>query len=128
LHEAPAGGSPPRRPAAVAPVDAAWELLDGAVEPYQDDLDRLAGIGLDDPARATCEGVLLGPYRLRDVQDHDVLPYAEGSLAETVEFVPKRWLNAQGPARRRRPIDAALFAGQIPEQGRLVDRVKGRIA
>ena len=45
----------------VEPGEAAWEILEEVVEPGLDEIKRLLSIGLEDPARAQCEGYAARP-------------------------------------------------------------------
>ncbi len=50
----------------VEPTEAAWELLEEAVEPYVEDMKRKWTAGLESEALAICQGIVLGLYRLRE--------------------------------------------------------------
>lgn len=109
----------------VEPGEAAWELLQEVVQGPQDDIVRLVGMGLEDGARATCEGVLLGLYRLDQQTGHEVLVYAEDFAAEAFADTLERWLTADGPMKGKRVLADEFVDRQIPEWGWLVDRVAG---
>lgn len=47
-------------------TDAGWELLDHTLQPWRDDLARLAGAGLDEAAQRVVLGVVAGLHRLID--------------------------------------------------------------
>jgi hypothetical protein len=53
------------------------ELLEEAVEPFVSQKKRYLEMKLEEPARETCQGILLGLYRVRDGQENDVLGWAE---------------------------------------------------
>lgn len=109
----------------VEPGEAAWELLQEVVQGPQDDIVRLATMGLEDGARATCEGVLLGLYRLDKQAEHEVIVYAEDFPAEAFADTLERWLKADGPMKGKRALAEDFVDRQIPEWGWLVDRVAG---
>lgn len=109
----------------VEPGEAAWELLQEIVQGPQDDLVRLTGLGLEDGARATCEGVLLGLYRLDQQTGHEVIVYAEDFPAEAFAETLERWLKADGPMKGKRALADEFVDGSIPDWGWLVDRVVG---
>ena len=57
-------------------TEAAWELVDEAIEPFRSDLDRRASLGLVDAAAILAVGVVAGVYRSRDPEEGSVLAYA----------------------------------------------------
>ncbi len=57
----------------VHPVEAASELLEEALQPYLDDIGRLAGLGLPAAAQEVAAGVLLGLYQYRDQPPEDTV-------------------------------------------------------
>ena len=89
-------------------VRAAEELLEEAVEPFVGDMKRYLEIGLEDQARQFCQGVLLGPYRVRDGRDNDILNWspdfrreAAGNALEV--WSETGWADREGaPAKKRR--------------------------
>lgn len=97
------------------PVRAADEFLMEPVEAYLDEIDRLARLGLEDAASAICEGVLLGLYRLRDVEHHDVMGWAPDFAPEAADFVVSRWSKAKGPSKGRRWLAEEFVELVVPE-------------
>ncbi len=71
-----------RRGGYVHETDAAWALLEETVQPYVDDLQRRARLGLTDAAGQLAQGLVAGLYRCRDAQDSTVLGYAGEDAAE----------------------------------------------
>jgi hypothetical protein len=57
-------------------TDAAYELVEGAVRPFVDDLRRRARLGMHEAGAKLALGVLTGLYRCRDPRDGTVLAYA----------------------------------------------------
>jgi hypothetical protein len=57
-------------------------LLEETVQPYVDDLQRRARLGLTDAAGQLAQGLVAGLYRCRDAQDSTVLGYAGEDAAE----------------------------------------------
>lgn len=57
----------------VHPVEAASELLEETLQPYLDDIARLAGVGLPAAAQEVAAGVLLGLYQYRDRPPEDTV-------------------------------------------------------
>ncbi len=109
----------------VEPGEAAWELLEEVVSEFQDEVARLARLGLEEAARAACEGALMGLYRLRG-RDYDLLVYADDFPAEAFGETLDGWLRADGPERGRRALAEGFVAEHAPEWGPLVARVVAR--
>lgn len=57
-------------------TEAAWELVDDALEPFRSDLDRRAALGLLDSTANLTVGIIAGLYRARDPKEGTVLAYA----------------------------------------------------
>jgi antitoxin (DNA-binding transcriptional repressor) of toxin-antitoxin stability system len=53
------------------PTEAAWELLEEAVEPFVEDMKRHLGLGLDAEAFEICKGIVLGLYQCRDSSEDE---------------------------------------------------------
>lgn len=56
-------------------TEAAWELVDEAMEPFRSDLDRRAALGLLDTAAVLAVGIVAGVYRSRDPEEGSVSAY-----------------------------------------------------
>jgi len=54
----------------VEPSEAAWELLEEAVNPFLEDMKRRMGLGLEAETLEVCKGILLGLYSARDEKAH----------------------------------------------------------
>lgn len=57
-------------------TEAAWELVDEAMEPFRSDLDRRSELGLVDAAAILAVGIVAGVYRSRKPEEGSVLAYA----------------------------------------------------
>lgn len=57
-------------------VDAAWELVEEAIEPLRSDLERRATLGSVDAAATLAVGTVAGLYRVRVPEAGTVLAYA----------------------------------------------------
>lgn len=68
-------------------TEAAWEILNDAVEPFLGDLRRRASLGLE-AAGAIAAGIVAGLYRCRAPKDGTVVAYAgPDSLSEFADEV-----------------------------------------
>lgn len=66
----------------VEPTEAAWELIEEAVMPLIEDIQRRLDAGQPDAALATCTGVVLGLYRVRHEANDGCLGWAPDAPAE----------------------------------------------
>jgi hypothetical protein len=71
----------------VHPAEAADEILDEALEPFLDDLQRRAGLGMGSAAVELAVGILLGLYNCRDGNSETLLEYAPDYAAERASAV-----------------------------------------
>ncbi len=66
----------------VDPVEAAGEILDEALQPVLDDLQRRAGLGMRSAATEVAAGILLGLYNCQEGGSETLLEYAPDYAAE----------------------------------------------
>ena len=66
----------------VEPTEAAWELLHEELETFLEDMKRLVALGFEAAAVSTCEGIVLGLYRVRGKNSDQLLGWAEDFPAE----------------------------------------------
>jgi len=92
--------------------EAAYELLEEAVEPYLDDMARQHRQGLKDAAARTCLGIIEGLNRYeREAHEFGTqVPDGPGDLARTVL---DEW--TKGGRSRARWRDRAVLADEFPE-------------
>lgn len=57
-------------------TDAAWDLVDEAIEPFRNDVKRRATVGLPEAAVALATGTIAGLYRHREPDEGTVVAYA----------------------------------------------------
>jgi hypothetical protein len=74
------------------PSEAAWQLLEEAVEPFLEDMRRHLGLGLDEEAFEICKGIVLGLYQCRDANGDEVLGWAEDFPAEAAGDAVSDWI------------------------------------
>ena len=100
----------------VEPTEAAWELLEKAVEPFVGNMKRYLELELEERARELCQGILLGLYRVRDGRKNDILNWASDFPGEAAGHALEVWSEASqagGPGCRRLSRD--FVAEHIPE-------------
>ena len=66
----------------VHPVEAADEILDEALQPFLDDLQRRADLGMEAAATEIAAGILLGLYNCREGGSETLLEYVPDYAAE----------------------------------------------
>lgn len=76
------------------PTEAAWELLEEAVEPFVEDMKRHLSLGLDEEAFEICKGILLGLYQCRDASGDEFLEWAADFPAEAAGNTLAEWIAA----------------------------------
>ncbi len=71
----------------VDPAEAADEILDEALQPFLDDLQRRAGLGMASAAAEVAAGIILGLYNCREASSESLLEYAPDYAAERASVV-----------------------------------------
>lgn len=85
----------------VEPSEAAWELLDEAIEDVRADMIRRYRAGMVDAAERVCQGIVLGLYEARNARDDDLLGWAPDFPAETAACAVSDLVEAFPPSRRK---------------------------
>ena len=114
-----------------SPTEAAWELLQEAVDPFLSDLRRQMELGLEMEALEICKGILLGLYRIRDRRGDEFLGWAEDFPAEAavdaVRVLARGNQKVAAGTRRARPhFDEKFVDKQVPEWSDLIARALER--
>ena len=78
----------------VEQTEAAWELLEEAVEDFIADLKRRAELGSSDAAVMMCRGIVAGLYRAKDVPSDGALGWAPDFPVEEARHVVSELLRA----------------------------------
>ena len=76
------------------PTEAAWELLEEALEPFVEDMRRHLDLGLDEQAFEICKGILLGLYQCRHASGDEFLGWASDFPAEAARNTLADWIAA----------------------------------
>lgn len=104
------------------PDEAAWELLEEALQPFIDEMTRYVELAMDKQALEMCQGILLGLYRFRDAGDHEVLQWVPDFPFEAAITVLKTWSKARRPkgsaeeaARRHPALPPDFVSEHLPE-------------
>jgi len=111
----------------VEPTEAAWEMLEEEMTPFLEDIRRRAEGGQNSAALATCAGVVLGLYRVREDTEETVLQYApdfpDEMAGEAVVVLRKATLAAKTRRASSRPSLPlpSVFHEIAPEWVKMLD-------
>lgn len=117
------------------PGEAAWEILEEAVEPFTADIQRRIELRLEADALEICKGTVLGLYRVGHSGGGPVAEWAPDFPAEAagnaidVWLAPAKRASLSGPKRneRKRPAFPQEFVDkEVPEWGEMIQRMVGR--
>jgi len=90
----------------VDPTEAAYAVVDDALVPFVQDLERRMQLGREDEAAGVCQGILLGLYQVtvqcRDRGNEFLDGYAPDAIEEAAGFVLESWKKTGGRADPRR--------------------------
>ncbi len=112
----------------IEPSEAAWELVEETVMPFLDDIKRRVESGQFDAALASCAGVVLGLYRLRDNNRDEFLGWAPDSPDEmageavvTLRKALRKAKTARGDLKDSASLPA-VFRENAPEWADMLER------
>ena len=117
--EARAGG---KRWGYVEPSEAAWELLEEALEPFLTDMKRHIELSFEATATATCAGIVLGLYRCRGKSSDGALGWAPDFPAETAGRAVATLARESGARHRRTWQLPDTIVDQVPAWADLINR------
>jgi len=92
----------------VHPAEAADEILDEALQPFRDDLQRRVGLGMRSAAVELAAGVLLGLYNCRHGNSETLLEYSPDYAADASTLQYRQACMHENPWLRllRREVEA----------------------
>ncbi|MBU2500075.1 hypothetical protein KJ682_01970 [bacterium] len=112
-----------RRRGYVEPTEAAWELIQEAVAPFLNDLERLVDLGFRKAAIDMCTGIVLGLYRAARQSTDGPLAWAEECSAECAcEAVSKLARGSASVGHERWSLPRAIL-DKTPDWAGMLDRV-----
>jgi hypothetical protein len=123
----------------VEPSEAAWEILEEAVEPLTAGIKRRIELGLEADALEICKGTVLGLYRVDHTSGGLVAEWAPDFPSEAAGNAIEVWL-AHGPRKkaaksgsmpkaRKRPVFPQEFVDrEVPEWAETIERMVRRRA
>ncbi|HVO83998.1 MAG TPA: hypothetical protein VMU60_06215, partial [Syntrophobacteria bacterium] len=112
----------------VDPTEAAWWLLEEAVEGIVDDMKRRMELGLGNAAEAMCRGIVVGLRQAKEFESDDALGWAPDFPAEEACNVVKELLRACPVKERKNTRDRLLdaLAQDVPDWSEMLKRVANR--
>ena len=84
----------------VEPSEAAWELLEEAVEDIIEDMKRRKGAGSGAAAEKICRGMVLGLYKVRNTHNDGAMGWAPDFPAETAGQAVSDFIELFPPSQR----------------------------
>jgi len=99
----------------VEPSEAAWELLDEALDRFLEEMKRHIELGFEAAAIETCAGIVLGLYRCRDKSSDRLLSWAEDFPAETAGHAIATLARESAAKHRRSWRLPDAIVDQVPE-------------
>ncbi len=108
----------------VDPTDAAWELLEEALEDVISGMKRAMELGLADAAEAMCRGVVAGLRRAEEEKPEGAFEWAPDFAAEEACNVVEELLRVCPKERRKETRNHLLdaFARDVPEWSEMLER------
>lgn len=118
----------------VEPSEAAWEILEEAVEPFVADIERRVALGLEDAALQLCQGVVVGLYRAERGKGGELAQWAPDFFAEAAGGAINAWRTGSrngtacgGAARRNRVRFPQEFVSRfVPDWQGMIRRILSR--
>lgn len=112
----------------VEPTEAAWELLQEAIEDLLGDMKRGTELGLESAAESICRGIVLGLYQVKGSSTEGALGWAPDFPAEAAAQAVSNFVEQHAP-RQRKAAGKRLLDGleeQVPEWMEMLDWVVQR--
>ncbi len=106
----------------VEPTEAAWELLEEAVDPFFKAMTRHIELGFEAAATATCAGIVLGLYRCRGKNSDQVPGWAADFLAETAGNAVATLARERSAKHHRSWRLPDAIVDQLPEWAEMINR------
>jgi hypothetical protein len=121
----------------VEPSEAAWEILEEAVEPFTADIKRRIELGLEADALEICKGTVLGLYRVDHTGGGPVAEWAPDFPSEAAGDAIDAWLlpgprkktDRIGPKtkdRKRLAFPQEFVNREVPEWREMIERILKR--
>ncbi len=109
----------------VGPSDAAADLLQEEVAPFLSDMEREIDLGQRHAASATCRGIVLGLYRVRDEQENEVLAWAPDFPADAAREAVEAFMRRSAAKHGRAWTLSPAVTRTVPEWAAMLARAAG---
>jgi hypothetical protein len=83
--------SGPKRDGYVDPGDAAWQMFEDALQPFEDAIDKYKRLSMSSEARSYCEGILKGIYDFHRESSTEYKDWAVDAPGEFFGRVLDEW-------------------------------------
>lgn len=110
----------------VEPTEAAWDILQEALDPFLADMKRHIDLGFETAATMTCAGIVLGLYRCRGKGSDRVLGWAEDFPAESAGNAVSTLVEESGAQHERAWTLPVAVVDQVPEWAAMIERCERR--
>jgi hypothetical protein len=110
----------------VEPTEAAWEVLEEAIEPFIEDIKRQSDLGLEKEALETCKGVALGLYRVEHGKATPVTEEAPDFPSEAAARAIETWRGGAGRRQRPNAFPAEFVEQFVPEWKDMILQILSR--
>jgi len=113
----------------VEPGEAAWELLEEAIEGIQKDMRRRMQAGMELAAEKICQGIIIGLHSVTKSKNDGALGWAPDFPAEAAAQSLSNLIELY-TQNRRKAAAKRIIAGvgqQVEEWGEMLHRAAGRV-
>ena len=112
----------------VEPTEAAFELLQEAVEDLVTDMQRKAELGLGSAAEVVCVGIVEGLYQARHTESDGALGWAPDFPSEQAHSIVEKYLQASRPEIRNTAQESLMktLATRVPQWAEGLKRTADR--
>lgn len=80
-----------KRDGYIEPGDAAWQMFEEALKPFQDEIEKYKSMSMSMQARRCCEGILKGIYMFHNESATEYKDWAVDAPAEYFDLVLDDW-------------------------------------
>lgn len=106
----------------VEPTEAAWEILQEALDPFLAEMKRHIELGFEAEATMTCAGIVLGLYRCRGKGSDQGLGWAEDFPAESAGQAVAMLVGQSRTKHKRAWTLPVAVVDQVPEWASMIER------
>jgi len=107
----------------VEPTEAAWEILQEAIDPFFEEMKRQIELGFESAAVAVCQGIVAGLYQCRG--GSDLLECAEDFPEDAAGDAVATLARASAAKHRYRWNLSREFVEQMEDWTKMLDRASG---